>query len=360
MLYSLCNYLADYWSFFNVFRYLTMRAIMATLTALLLSLFLGPLFIRRLKSLQIGQFVRNDGPESHLIKEGTPTMGGLLIIAAILVSTLLWTNLLTIRVWIVIFVLLSFGWVGFLDDYRKVIKKQSLGLRAKEKYLYLSLFGLLTAGALYLIAKSPQDTALLIPYFKDLALPLGVGFILFAYLVIVGSSNAVNMTDGLDGLAIMPTIMIAGALAVFSYVAGHSLYAQYLSLPHVPQAGELVIICGAIVGAGLGFLWFNTYPAQVFMGDVGALSLGATLGVIAVIVRQELVFFIMAGLFVIETLSVMIQVSSFKLRSKRVFRMAPIHHHFELKGWPEPRVIVRFWILTVILVLIGLASLKIR
>lgn len=360
MLYSLFNYLADYWSFFNVFRYLTMRAIMATLTALLLSLFLGPLFIRHLKSLQIGQFVRNDGPESHLVKEGTPTMGGLLIIAAILVSALLWTNLLTIRVWIVIFVLLSFGWVGFLDDYRKVIKKQSLGLRAKEKYLYLSLFGFLTAGALYLIAESPQDTALLIPYFKDLALPLGLGFIPFSYLVIVGSSNAVNMTDGLDGLAIMPTIMIAGALAVFSYVAGHSLYSQYLSLPHVPQAGELIIICGAIVGAGLGFLWFNTYPAQIFMGDVGALSLGATLGVIAVIVRQELVFFIMAGLFVIETLSVMIQVSSFKLRAKRVFRMAPIHHHFELKGWPEPRVIVRFWILTVILVLIGLASLKIR
>ena len=360
MLYALLSYLSESWGALRLFQYISMRAIMAALTALILSLFLGPAFIRYLQRLQIGQFVRTDGPESHLSKQGTPTMGGLLIIFSILVSTLLWGDLTSFNVWIVLFVLVSFGWVGFLDDYRKVVKKQSLGLTAKEKYLYLSLFGLIATCALYFTAKTPQDTALLIPYFKNLAIPLGIAFIPFVYLVIVGASNAVNMTDGLDGLAIMPTIMIAGALAIFSYVAGHSVYATYLALPYVENGGPMVIICAAMVGAGLGFLWFNTYPAQVFMGDVGALSLGATLGVIAVIVRQELVFFIMSGLFVIETLSVMIQVISYKTRGKRVFRMAPIHHHFELKGWPEPRVIVRFWILTVILVLIGLASLKIR
>src|SRR5699024_10595130 len=287
-------------------------------------------------------------------------MGGILIIAGILFSTLLWADLTNIDIWIVLFVLLSFGAVGFLDDYRKVIKKQSLGLRAKEKYLYLSVAGLIASGALYFNASTPAETDLLIPYFKDLAIPLGILVIPFTYLVIVGASNAVNMADGLDGLAIMPIVMVGGALGVFAYIAGNSVYTTYLSLPFVEGAGEVLIICAAIVGAGLGFLWFNTYPAQVFMGDVGALSLGGVLGVIAVIVRQELVFFIMSGLFVVETLSVMIQVISYKTRGKRVFRMAPIHHHFELKGWPEPRVIVRFWIFTFILVLIGLASLKLR
>ena len=287
-------------------------------------------------------------------------MGGALIIVAIIFSTLLWADLKNPDVWIVLGVLLGFGAVGFIDDYRKIVKKQSLGLRAKEKYGYSSICGFIAATLLYCLASTPQETALLIPYMKDVSIPLGLLFIPFTYLVIVGSSNAVNITDGLDGLAIMPTVMIAGALGIFAYATGNINFAQYLSLPYVKGAGEMVIICTAIFGAGLGFLWFNTYPAQVFMGDVGALALGATLGVIAVIVRQELIFFIMAGLFVVETLSVFIQVISYKTRGKRVFAMAPIHHHFELKGWPEPRVIVRFWIITVILVLIGLASLKLR
>ena len=360
MLYALLTHLDDYWSPLRVFQYLTMRGILAALTALVFSIGLGPSFIRLLQKQQIGQFVRNDGPESHLSKQGTPTMGGILIILGILISTLLWADLTNFDVWIVIFVLLSFGAVGFLDDYRKVVKKQSLGLRAKEKYLYLSLAGLAASSALYFTADVPSDTNLLIPYFKNLTIPLGILFIPFTYLVIVGASNAVNMTDGLDGLAIMPTIMVAGALAIFAYIAGNTVFAGYLALPYVEGAGEVLVICAAIVGAGLGFLWFNTYPAQVFMGDVGALSLGGVLGVIAVIVRQELVFFIMSGLFVVETLSVILQVGSFKLRKKRLFKMAPIHHHFELKGWPEPRVIVRFWIFTFILVLIGLASIKLR
>ncbi|WP_026878297.1 phospho-N-acetylmuramoyl-pentapeptide-transferase [Ignatzschineria larvae DSM 13226] len=360
MLYALLSHLADYWSPLRVFQYITMRGIMAALTALIFSIGFGPAFIRLLQKQQIGQFVRNDGPESHLSKQGTPTMGGLLIIFGILLATLLWADLRNLDIWIVLFVLVSFGAVGFLDDYKKVIKKQSLGLRAKEKYLYLTIAGLIASCALYFTAKTEADTALLIPYFKDLTIPLGILFIPFTYLVIVGASNAVNMTDGLDGLAIMPTIMVGGALGIFAYIAGNVIYSDYLALPFVDGAGEVLIICAAIVGAGLGFLWFNTYPAQVFMGDVGALALGGVLGVIAVIVRQELVFFIMSGLFVVETLSVILQVGSYKLRKKRLFRMAPIHHHFELKGWPEPRVIVRFWILTFILVLIGLASLKLR
>ncbi len=360
MLYTLLSHLADYWSPLRVFQYITMRGIMAALTALILSIGFGPAFIRLLQKQQIGQFVRNDGPESHLSKQGTPTMGGVLIIFGILVATLLWADLSNFDIWIVLFVLLSFGAVGFLDDYKKVIKKQSLGLRAKEKYLYLTIAGLIASCALHFTAKTEADTALLIPYFKDLAIPLGILFIPFSYLVIVGASNAVNMTDGLDGLAIMPTIMVGGALGIFAYIAGNVIYSDYLALPFVDGAGELLIVCAAIVGAGLGFLWFNTYPALVFMGDVGALALGGVLGVIAVIVRQELVFFIMSGVFVVETLSVILQVGSYKLRKKRLFRMAPIHHHFELKGWPEPRVIVRFWIFTFILVLIGLASLKLR
>ncbi len=357
MLYALTQMLADSYSFLRVFDYVTMRAITAALTGLIVTLLFGPLFIRRLQAQQIGQFVRDDGPESHLSKQGTPTMGGVLIIFGITLSVLLWSDLTSFRVWIVLFVLLSFGYIGFIDDYRKVVKKQSLGLRAKEKYLYLSIAGLLATLGLYF---TTEDHSLLIPYFKDLALPLGLLFIPFVYCVLVGSSNAVNITDGLDGLAIMPTVMIAGALSVFAYVAGHHHYAEYLNIPSVPGAEEMVIFGAAIFGAGLGFLWFNTYPAQIFMGDVGSLALGGVLGAMAVVVRQELVFFIMAGLFVIETLSVIIQVGYFKMTGRRVFRMAPIHHHYELKGWPEPRVIVRFWIFTVILVLIGLASLKIR
>ncbi len=360
MLYALLAHLAESWSPLRVFQYITMRGIMSALTALVVGIGLGPAFIRLLQDQQIGQFVRDDGPQTHLSKQGTPTMGGILIIIGILVSTLLWADLTNFDVWIVLFVLLSFGAVGFLDDYRKVVRKRSLGLTAKEKYGYLSLAGIIASIAIYMTATTEAETALLIPYFKNLSIPLGILFIPFVYCVIVGASNAVNITDGLDGLAIMPTIMIAGALAVFAYITGNVIYSEYLSLPYVEGSGELLIICAAIVGAGLGFLWFNTYPAMVFMGDVGALSLGGVLGVISVLVRQELVFFIMGGLFVVETLSIFIQVGSFKLRGKRVFRMAPIHHHFELKGWPEPRVIVRFWIFTVILVLIGLASIKLR
>lgn len=360
MLYALLNYLAEeYWGALRVFQYLSMRGICAVLTALVFALCFGPGFIRRLQTKQIGQFVRDDGPQSHLSKKGTPTMGGVLIIASISIAVLLWADLTNSNVWVVMGVLWGFGYVGFLDDYRKVVKKQSLGLRAKEKYLYLTIGGLLAAFTLYYTAGA-KGTDLLIPYFKDLFIPLGVLFIPFVYLVIVGASNAVNLTDGLDGLAIMPTILVAAALAIFAYVSGHLEFAKYLSIPYVKGSGEMAVICAAIFGAGLGFLWFNTYPAQVFMGDVGALALGGALGTIAVVVRQELVFFIMSGLFVIETLSVVIQVGSYKMFKKRVFKMAPIHHHFELKGWPEPRVIVRFWILTVVLVLIGLASLKIR
>ncbi len=361
MLYALISYLADnVWSALRAFQYVSMRAITSILTALLLSLWIGPRMIQYLKRMQIGQFVRDDGPQSHLAKTGTPTMGGTLIILSISVSTLLWADLTHLNVWIVLGVLIGVGAVGFIDDYRKLIKKQSLGLRAKEKYFYLSIISLVAGLLLYISADSPQETQLLIPYVKDWSISLGVAFIPWAYVVIIGSSNAVNFTDGLDGLAIMPTVMVAGGLAIFSYVAGHYQFSQYLNVPFIKGASEMVIVCAAIFGAGLGFLWFNTYPAQVFMGDVGALALGGALGVIALVVRQELAFAVMAGLFVMEVLSVFIQVVSFKLTGKRVFRMAPIHHHFELKGWPEPRVIVRFWIITVILVLIGLASLKIR
>lgn len=360
MLLYLTEYLAQYHSGFNVFQYLTLRAILGVLTALMISLLLGPAMIRRLSLYQIGQHVRSDGPQSHLSKAGTPTMGGALILMAIVISTLLWADLSNRYIWVVLVVTLLFGYVGWLDDYKKLIKKQSMGLRAKHKYLLQSLFGLGAAVFLYATAQVPAESQLIVPFFKNVSLPLGIGFILLAYLVIVGSSNAVNLTDGLDGLAILPTVMVGGALGVFAYVAGHVHFSNYLGVPYVPGAGEVVIFCGALVGAGLGFLWFNTYPAQVFMGDIGALALGAALGVIAVVVRQEIVLFIMGGVFVMETVSVILQVASFKLTGRRIFRMAPLHHHFELKGWPEPRVIVRFWIITVILVLIGLASLKIR
>lgn len=360
MLLYLTEYLTRFHSGFNVFQYLTLRAILGILTALAISLLLGPAMIRRLSLYQIGQHVRNDGPQSHLSKAGTPTMGGALILVAIVISTLLWADLSNRYIWVVLAVTLLFGFVGWLDDYIKLVKKQSQGLRAKHKYLLQSLFGFGAAIFLYYTAQVPVETQLIVPFFKNVVLPLGLGFILFTYLVIVGSSNAVNLTDGLDGLAILPTVMVAGALGVFAYVAGHVHFATYLGVPYVPGAGEVAVICGALVGAGLGFLWFNTYPAQVFMGDIGALALGAALGTIAVVVRQEIVLFIMGGVFVMETISVILQVASFKLTGRRIFRMAPLHHHFELKGWPEPRVIVRFWIITVILVLIGLASLKIR
>lgn len=360
MLSWLADYLAQYYHGFQVFHYISLRAILATITSLGLSLWLGPIVIRTLQSRQLGQQIRELGPKSHFSKAGTPTMGGILILLTIIVSTLLWAELNNPFIWLVTGVTVLFGLIGWVDDYRKIIKKNHNGLSAKEKYGYQSIVGIVAACYLYFTATYPHQTELLIPFFKDVYVPLSWGFIPFAYLVIVGSSNAVNLTDGLDGLAILPTVLVGAALGVFAYLAGHLEFANYLFIPSIPGAGELCIFCGALVGAGLGFLWFNAYPAMVFMGDVGALALGAALGTIALIVRQELVLFIMGGVFVMETVSVMLQVASFKLTGKRIFKMAPIHHHFELKGWPEPHVIVRFWIITVVLVLIGLATLKIR
>ena len=360
MLLTLSNWLQDYFGALRVFNYITLRSILAALTALALSLLLGPMLIRSLTEKQIGQTIRKDGPQSHLSKAGTPTMGGLLILAAVAASTLLWADWHNRYIWIVLGVLLAFGLIGFIDDYRKLVLKDSRGLPARWKYLLQSLFGSIAAVLLYVSSDTPAATALYVPFFKTVAIPLGMAFIVVAYFWIVGFSNAVNLTDGLDGLAIMPTVLVAGALGIFAYLSGHAEFARYLGIPRIPGAGELGIVCGALAGAGLGFLWFNTYPAQVFMGDIGALAVGAVLGTIAVIVRQELVLVIMGGIFVLETLSVMLQVASFKLTGKRIFRMAPLHHHFELKGWPEPRVIVRFWIISVVLVLLGLATLKVR
>ncbi len=360
MLLYLTEYLAQYESGFNVFSYLTMRAILGALTALMISLVIGPRMIRSLSVNQIGQPVRDDGPETHLLKAGTPTMGGALILTAISVATVLWADLENHYVWIVLFVTLSFGVIGYVDDYRKLILQHPAGISAKQKLFWQSSAALIAAIALYVTATDEVQTSLLIPYFKDLAIPLGMFQVVVTYFFIVGFSNAVNLTDGLDGLAIMPTVMVGGALGLFAYVTGNVNFADYLGIPYVAGTGEIMVFCAAMAGAGLGFLWFNTYPAQVFMGDIGALSLGAALGVVAVIVRQEIVLAIMGGVFVVETLSVIIQVASFKLTGKRVFRMAPLHHHFELKGWAEPKVIVRFWIITFILVLVGLASLKIR
>ncbi len=363
MLLELTLWLEQLESVFGLFGYLTFRGILAALTALGLSLWLGPAVIRRLGSFKGGQPIRTDGPQTHFIKAGTPTMGGALILLTVLLSVLLWGDLRNRYVWLVLVVMLAFGAIGWYDDWIKIVKRDPNGLKSRWKYLLQSIVGLAAGLVLYYTADPsvPASTTFYIPLFKSIALPLaGFSFVAIAYFWIVGFSNAVNLTDGLDGLAIMPTVLVACALGVFAYASGNAVFAEYLQIPRVPGAGELVIICAAIAGAGLGFLWFNTYPAMVFMGDIGALALGAVLGCIAVIVRQELVLVIMGGIFVIETLSVMIQVASFKLTGKRVFRMAPIHHHFELKGWPEPRVIVRFWIISVVLVLVGLATLKVR
>ncbi|MGD8842370.1 MAG: phospho-N-acetylmuramoyl-pentapeptide-transferase [Gammaproteobacteria bacterium] len=360
MLLFLTDYLSQYYSGFNVFQYLTLRAILGVLTALIISFIVGPAMIRHLSFRQIGQQVRDDGPQSHLSKAGTPTMGGALILVAIAVATLLWADLSNRYVWVVLLVTLAFGAIGWVDDYRKIVYGNSKGLSALAKYSWQSLAALAAGLYLFLTAEAPAETELIVPFFKDFALPLGGWYLAVVYFVVVGSSNAVNLTDGLDGLAILPTVLVAGALAVFAYATGNFNIAGYLGIPFIRDLGEVTVFCGAMVGAGLGFLWFNAYPAQVFMGDVGALALGAALGIVAVLTRQELVFFVMAGVFVMETVSVILQVASFKLTGRRIFRMAPLHHHFELKGWPEPRVIVRFWIITVILVLSGLATLKIR
>jgi phospho-N-acetylmuramoyl-pentapeptide-transferase len=360
MLLWLSELLTPYVSAFNVFQYVTLRAILGALTALGLALAIGPKLIRSLTERQIGQTIRKDGPESHFSKAGTPTMGGVLILVSMAASILLWCDLSNRYVWVVLAVLLSFGFIGWIDDYRKLVLKDSRGLPARWKYLLQSLFGAAAAVYLYLSADVPAATALFLPVFKDAVFPLGVGFIVIAYFWIVGFSNAVNLTDGLDGLAIMPTVLVAAGLGAFAYLSGHAVFAEYLAIPRIPGAQEMAIVCSAMAGAGLGFLWFNTYPAQVFMGDIGALALGAVIGLVAVIVRQEAVLLIMGGIFVLETLSVILQVASYKTTGKRIFRMAPIHHHFELKGWPEPRVIVRFWIISVVLVLLGLATLKVR
>jgi phospho-N-acetylmuramoyl-pentapeptide-transferase len=361
MLLELAQLLAKDIRAFNVFSYITLRAVLACLTALVITFIVGPGMIRRLTSYKIGQAVRDDGPRSHLSKAGTPTMGGALILVSILVTTLLWADLQNRLIWIVLWVTLGFGAIGWIDDYRKVVQRNPRGLPARAKFFWQSVFGVAAAFYIAFYSNMPAQTEFIVPFFKQLAYPLGaIGFIVMTYLVIVGASNAVNLTDGLDGLAIMPTVMICSALGVFAYVAGNAVFSKYLSFPYIPGAGELTVFCGAIAGAGLAFLWFNAYPAEVFMGDVGALALGAALGTIAVIVRQEIVLFIMGGVFVVETLSVMLQVASFKLTGKRIFRMAPLHHHYELKGWKENQVVVRFWIITMMLVLVGLSTLKLR
>ncbi len=360
MLVWLSDYLMQFNSAFAVLQYITVRGIFSVLTALGVSLLVGPILIRALNANQIGQVIRDDGPQSHLSKAGTPTMGGVLILVGITVSTLLWSDLTNHYVWVLLLVTLAFGAVGWVDDYRKVFRKNAVGLPARWKYFWQSLIGIAAAVVLYKSALGPAETQYILPFFKSVALDLGLFYIVISYFFIVGFSNAVNLTDGLDGLAILPSVLVGGALGAIAYLAGHVEFASYLQIPYVAGSGEVVIFAGGLLGTGLGFLWFNTYPAQIFMGDVGALALGAALGTMAIIARHELVLVIMGGVFVMETLSVILQVGSFKLTGKRIFKMAPIHHHFELMGWPEPRIIVRFWIITVMLVLFGLATLKLR
>lgn len=367
MLLELARWLAHDIHGFNVFNYITLRALLATMTALAISFVVGPKLIRKLTEYKVGQSVRDDGPKTHLVKAGTPTMGGALILVAIAVSTFLWADLSNRYIWVVLFTTLGFGIIGFVDDWRKVVYRNPKGLSAKAKYFWQSAIGFSVAVYLVQTAVLPVETTLYVPFFKHLVFPMSsIAFVVLTYLVLVGSSNAVNLTDGLDGLAIMPTLMISAALAIFAYVTGHIFFSKYLGIPYVPGAGELTVFCAAMSGAGLGFLWFNAYPAEVFMGDVGALALGAALGAVAVIVRQEIILFLMGGVFVVETLSVAIQVSYFRYTKKkfgegrRIFLMAPLHHHYEQKGWKETQVVVRFWIITMMLVLVGLASLKIR
>ncbi len=361
MLLAFFQWLAQDIRTFNVFSYITLRTVLAVLTAMVIAFVIGPKMIRKLTAYKIGQAVRDDGPQSHLVKAGTPTMGGALILMSIVLTTLLWADLSNRYIWVVLLTTVGFGVIGWVDDYRKVVYRNPKGLSAAAKFFWQSVIALVVAVYLALTADIPAQTDMIVPFFKGVAIPLGVtGFVILSYFVIVGTSNAVNLTDGLDGLAIMPTVMISSALALFAYVTGHIVFAKYLGIPYIPNSGELSVFCGALTGAGLAFLWFNAYPAEVFMGDVGALALGAALGIVTVIVRQEIVLLIMGGVFVVETLSVMLQVASFKLLGKRIFRMAPLHHHFELKGWKENQVVVRFWIITLILVLIGLSTLKLR
>ena len=360
MLLALTDYLAGFVSEFSVFQYLTFRTLISVLTSLAICLLLGPVVIRRLSYYQVGQRVCTDGPETHFGKAGTPTMGGALILLAVVLTTLLWGELDNRYVWVALFVTIAYGTIGWFDDHRKISEMNTKGLPRGWKYFWQSVVGFAAAVFLYQSATTSVETELIVPFFKDVAIQLGVLYVALAYLIIVGMSNAVNLTDGLDGLAVLPVVMVGAALGLIAYLAGHLEFSHYLQIPYVSGAGELAVFCGALFGAGLGFLWFNTYPAQVVMGDIGALALGAALGVVAIAVRHEIVLLIMGGLFVVETMSVMLQVASFRLTGKRIFRMAPIHHHFELKGWPEPRVIVRFWIISFVLVLVGLSTLKLR
>ena len=362
MLLELAQWLAQDIRGFNVFNYITLRAVLAAMTALIISFVAGPRVIRWLAAKKIGQAVRQEGPQTHLVKSGTPTMGGALILISIAVTTLLWGDLSNRYIWVLLIVTLGFGAIGWYDDWKKVVYRDPRGLASRWKYFWQSVIGLVVAVYLALTASVPAQMELIVPFFKTVSYPLGaIGFVILTYLVIVGTSNAVNLTDGLDGLAIMPTVIIAGALAIFAYVAGNAVFARYLLMPYIPGAGELAVFLGAMAGAGLGFLWFNAYPAEVFMGDVGALALGGALGTVAVIVRQEIVLAIMGGVFVAETLSVAMQVLYYRFTGgKRIFRMAPLHHHFELGGWKETQVVVRFWIITIMLVLVGLSTLKIR
>lgn len=360
MLLWLTDYLSDFVRAFSVFQYLTLRSMVSAMTALLLSLIIGPIFIEKLSRQQIGQRVRLDGPKSHLAKDGTPTMGGGLIIVVITIATLFWGDLSNRYIWLVLSVTCAFGLIGWLDDYLKILRQNSDGLSARWKIFWQTIVALSASSYLYMTADMAIQTDLIVPFFKEVALPLGIGFIVFSSLMLVGMSNAVNLTDGLDGLAILPTVMVGGGLGLIAYLVGNSEHATYLQIPYIPGTGELSVFCGALIGAGLGFLWFNTYPAQVFMGDVGSLALGAALAIVAIVTRHEIVLLIMGGLFVLETASVIVQVISYRVTGRRVFRMAPIHHHFELKGWAEPKVIVRFWIITVVLVTIGISSLKLR
>jgi len=361
MLFELAQWLSTEVRAFNVFTYITLRVVLAALTALAISFMVGPAMIRKLAAYKIGQAVRDDGPATHLTKRGTPTMGGALILVAVLVTTLLWADLRNRYVWLVLATTFGFGVIGWIDDWRKVVQRNPKGLPARAKLFWQSLIAVAAISYLAYSARLPQQTELIVPFFKTVAIPLGTfGFVILGYFVVVGTSNAVNLTDGLDGLAILPTVMIASALAVFAYVSGNAVFAKYLGFPLISGAGELAVMCGAMAGAGLGFLWFNAYPAEVFMGDVGALALGAALGMVSIVVRQEIVLLIMGGVFVVETLSVILQVASFRLTGKRVFRMAPLHHHYELKGWKENQVVVRFWIITMMLVLFGLSTLKLR
>ena len=360
MLLPLFEYLSEFFGPFRVVEFLSTRAILATLTSLLFSLVLGPRFINKMKDIQVGQVIREEGPKTHLSKQGTPTMGGTLILSSIILSVILWGDLENRYLWVAFLTTISFGILGWIDDRLKIRYKSSDGLSASSKILWQSLITIIACSFLFYSHENVREVSLIVPFFKDISIPLGVGFIFLSYFVVLGTSNAVNLTDGLDGLAILPCVMVAAGLGIIGYLAGNIIYADFLNIPYLPGTGEMIVFCGALVGSGIGFLWFNTYPAQVFMGDVGSLSLGAALGIVTVIIRHEYVLLVMGGLFVVEALSVIVQVSSYKLTGKRIFQMAPLHHHYELKGWPEPRVIVRFWIITFMLVLLGLALLRLR